>query len=189
MKIYCHPNPNPVFAFADTDWFGEQIDPAVFYRFSLEPSALSFIAKREQAALCHPGALAGHMQAELWKYDVAEFFLTDPVTGHYLEVNLSPNGSHWCCEFSAPRQVVREIDDSGITSGGELGPGNWQAHASLPLSWLEDQFHFGPESRLNATFILDSPHQRFVTASYLGTGEPDFHRPQALPRISIISDP
>jgi hypothetical protein len=114
---------------------------------------------------------------------VAEFFLTDPITNHYLEFNLSPEGAHWS---SGLRE--KPFARSAITSQGESRSDGWNAQAVVPLEWLQKKFHFGPGSRLNAAFILDSPHQRFLTASDLGAGEPDFHRPDAYPAISIISE-
>jgi hypothetical protein len=43
----------------------------------------------------------------------------------------------------------------------------------------------GPRIRLNATFIIDSPQQRFLTATDLGAGTPDFHQPERFPVIDI----
>ena len=189
MKVYSGSNHNEApYTSLVSDWFGQAINPALLFRFELTSSAFIFSATRSHPALCHPEARAGIFLAELWKYDVAEFFLTDPITNHYLEFNLSPEGAHWSAEFRAPREAIREINDPAIISQGERRSDGWNAQAALPLAWLQEKFHFGPASRLNATFILDSPHQRFLSASDLGEGEPDFHRPDAFPTISIISE-
>lgn len=187
MEIFSESNnSSPPFTQIDTDWFGQTINPPVFFRFELSRSALTFSAKRSHPAESHPDACSGAFLAELWKFDVAEFFLTDPVTNHYLEFNLSPNGAHWCAEFSAPLKLVREHDVEAISSQGDPLSNRWSASAVIELDWLREQFHFGPNSRLNASFILDSPNQRFLTATHLGEGDPDFHRPHAYSAISII---
>ncbi len=193
MKIYSSSQPHdpgrlPLTA-VDTDWFGAAVSPPVHFSFGLDPASLHFVASRQRMALCHPASLPGRFQAELWKFDVAEFFLTDPVTGHYLEFNLAPNGGWWSCRFKAPLARVSEIDQPlpGIAIHAHAGASGWMASASLPLPWLQEHLHFGPDSRLNATFILESPAQRFLTASSLGGGEPAFHRPDSFPTVSIVT--
>ncbi|RYD48822.1 MAG: hypothetical protein EOP83_25990 [Verrucomicrobiaceae bacterium] len=118
---------------------------------------------------------------ELWKYDVAELFLTDPTSGRYFEFNLSPNAAWWSCEFTAPRQRAEETDIAfpDVTTYAELAPdGGWVAAMSIPLDLLEARLNFGETTKLNVTFILDSPEQRFLSVANLGEGEPDFHRPE-----------
>ena len=173
---------SPPLAEIARDWFGQEVDPPAFFSFSFEREALVFRSSQAAGALCHPQARAGLFQERLWEYDVAEFFLSDPVTGNYLEFNLSPNGAHWACLFKSPRCPIGELRDMGASSRGTRGPEGWQARADLPLSWLEEHLHFGPRTRMNATFILNSPAQRFLTAVTLGGGGPDFHRPSRYAR-------
>ena len=164
------------------DWFCEEVDPSAFFSFSFEKEALVFRASRPAEALCHPLAREGLFQEHLWEYDVAEFFLSDPVTGNYLEFNLSPNGAHWACLFKSPRCPVGELRETGASSRGTCGPEGWQARADLPLLWLEEHLHFGPRTRMNVTFIVNSPAQKFLTAVNIGDGDPDFHRPSRYAR-------
>ena len=171
------------------DWFGNEVDPPIFFSFALEGAALVFRSSRQAVALCHPEARSGLFVEQLWKYDVAEFFLRDPVTGHYLEFNLSPNGAHWACLFDAPRSPLGELRETGATSCGSSGPEGWQAQADLPLGWLKEHLHFGIATRVNATFILNSPAPQFLTAAWLGGGEPDFHRPDHYLAWSAASAP
>ncbi|MDP7495091.1 MAG: hypothetical protein QGI77_01610, partial [Roseibacillus sp.] len=62
-----------------------------------------------------------------------------------------------------------------------------QARADLPLAWLKEHLHFGSDTRMNATFILNSPVQQFLTAVCLGDGEPDFHRPDRYSAHSLLA--
>ena len=164
------------------DWFGKEVEPPVFFSFALEEAALVFRSSRQEAALCHPEARSGLFEEQLWKYDVAEFFLSDPVTGNYLEFNLSPNGAHWACLFDAPRSPLGALREIGVTSCGSSGPEGWQARADVPLEWLQEELHFGVETRVNATFVLNCPTPQYLTAANLGGGDPDFHRPSRYAR-------
>ena len=168
-----HPPLSPV----SLDWFGERMDPPAEFSFSFESELLVFRALRKAEARSHPDATPGRFMESLWTHDVAEFFVSDPVTGHYLEVNLSPNGAHWACLFDAPRRQLAEVRDSGASSRGRCREGGWEARFDVPLAWMREHLHFGVETRLNVTFILDSPSQRFLSVADLGGGDPDFHRP------------
>ena len=128
-------------------------------------------------------------QAELWRYDVAELFLADPVSGRYFEFNLSPNGAWWTCELTAPRVRAEEIDiviPEVETFSDMAVDGSWLAAMSVPLDLLRARLNFGAGTRANVTMILESPEQRFITASDLGGGEPDFHQPGRFPEVSFI---
>ncbi len=159
------------------DWFGKSMHPPACFSFAFEDDQFVFRARREAEARCHPEAHAGRFMEHLWIYDVAEFFISDPDMGHYLEVNLSPNGAHWACLFDAPRRRVAEVRDSGARSWGICGGDGWEARIDLPREWMSEHLHFGAETRMNVTFILSSPVQRFLSMADLGEGSPDFHRP------------
>lgn len=162
----------------------------VKFLFWADESHFHFLASEKgSCGLAHPDARPGKYQAELWRYDVAEFFLQSADRQRYLEFNLSPNGAWWSSAFDAPRQPapgepapVPEV----ITRAHQDAEG-WQAAASLPLAWLQKHYGFGAKTTLNATFILNSPAQIFLTAGDLGPGEPDFHRPRAFPAIERLS--
>ena len=166
------------------DWHGDPVDPVVGWCLVEDPECLWFIATRTKPALLHPASRPGRFQAELWKFDVAELFIASPGRARYLEVNLSPNGSWWSCFFKGPRQ--RENDEDipleGVRTYADLGPdGRWVAAVALPLEVLRAELDYGPDSPMNATFILDSPAQRFLTVAPPTPGDPDFHRPDAFP--------
>ncbi len=168
------------------DLGGERLDPPAAFSLVVDPSRLWFIANHRKAAFIHPKARPGAFQAELWQYDVAELFISDPASGRYFEFNLCPNGAWWSCEFTAPRVRADETDIAmpDVATFSEMSAdGSWLAAISIPLDLLRARLDFGPDTRLNATMILGSPAQRFLSAADLGKGEPDFHQPDRFTRV------
>ena len=163
----------------DRDWFGTPLANPVRLIFWVAEERFHFLIQATPApGLSHPGSHHHQYQAELWKYDVAEFFISDPTSGRYLEFNLAPNGAWWSCGFSAPREPSPGEPSAipGVKTLTRQDSDSWLAQASLPLSWLQKHYNFGPDSKINATFILGSPRQIFLTAAAPADGEPDFHR-------------
>jgi hypothetical protein len=170
------------------DWYQKPVDPPVAYSLAADPERLWFVAARNQPATIHPQARPGQFQAELWKYDVAELFLLHPESGRYMELNLAPNGAWWSVELTAPRERAHPHDEPWpqVETYAELSPdGSWVAAITLPLKMLERRLGFGPTTKANVAFIINSPNQQFLTAAPLGEGEPDFHRPALFPALQI----
>lgn len=162
------------------DWHGQSIGPRAAWCLLADPERLWFVATRATSASVHPQAAPGTFQNELWKHDVAELFIASPQRDRYLEINLSPNGAWWTCLFNGPRQPTDGHPSPwpGIETHVENENGRqWVAAISLPLAGLREALEFGEQSPMNVTFIVDSPDQRFLSASDLGGGDPDFHRP------------
>lgn len=160
----------------ERDWFGKSLAEPVGVHFALDETHFHFLACRSRNALIHPEAEPGKFQPKLWKYDVAEFFLSSWDHSEYLEFNLAPNGAWWSCFFEKRRVASRAEPLKGVITSAEMREGSWKAHAKIPraeIPWLDPRSNL-----LNAAFILDSPEQRFVTLADLGNGKPDFHRPQ-----------
>lgn len=177
----------PLFG-AGVDWDGNAVTPAVGWSLAIDPERLWFVASRQHPARLHPQARPGRFTAELWRFDVAELFLADPGSGRYLELNLAPNGAWWSGEFTAPRERTATDDREwpGVRTHAELAAdGAWVAAMSLPLDPLREGLDFGDSTTANATFILDSPGQRFLSVTPLGEGEPDFHRPDRFAPLKI----
>jgi len=171
------------------DWSGADVAPMPMFSLAADRERLWFVAGHGRPAALHPRARPGGFQAELWKYDVAELFLADPASGRYLEINLAPNGAWWSCEFTAPRERAEETDiflPDVATFADLAADGSWLAAIALPLDVLCARIDFGPATRGNVTFILESPEQRFFSMNDLGGGEPDFHIPQ---RFSALRFP
>jgi len=171
------------------DWYGKVIEKPLTFSLAVDHDYLWFTACHQQAASIHPEARPGEFQAELWKYDVAEFFLLNPDTGRYLEFNLAPNGAWWSAFFTAPR--VRESEEDvplqGVATYADLAPdGSWMAAAALPLNMLRKELNFGDSSKMNVTFIIDSPNQKFFSAAKLPGAEPDFHQPDSFKKVTFF---
>jgi len=81
------------------DWYGEVIDPPAGFGMAIDHGSFWFVATCRTPAMIHPKARPGKFTAELWKYDCAEFFLSHPESGRYLEFNLAANGAWWTAEF------------------------------------------------------------------------------------------
>jgi hypothetical protein len=118
----------------------------------------------------------------LWKYDVAEFFLAGDAED-YLEFNLAPNGAWWSCFFVSPRQAGQRGSLVGVETLSWLTPESWRVRAMIPLSEIPWPV---VEWRVNVTFILESPNQRFLSLADLGGGNPDFHRPEGFLPMSLF---
>ena len=141
---------------------------------------LWFIAASRKPAKVHPVARPGVFMAELWKYDVAEFFVADPVSGRYVEFNLAANGAWWSCEFRSARNRAESTDIAfpGVATFAELSEdGGWMAAMAIPIDLLSARINFGSTSLINVTFIAGSPDQHFLSAAKLTGAEPDFHQP------------
>jgi hypothetical protein len=174
------------------DLNGSPLEVPAAFSLVVDGRFLWFIANHRKAAELHPQARPGAFQSELWKHDVAELFLSDPVSGRYFEFNLAPNGAWWTCEFTAPRirADVAEIAMPEIATFSELsGDGSWLAAMAIPLDLLRARLDFGNNTHINVTMILDSPEQRFFSANPLKGQEPDFHQPGCFSQVRFTPLP
>ncbi|MFK7911081.1 MAG: hypothetical protein AB8F34_10855 [Akkermansiaceae bacterium] len=172
----------------EKDWYGEPLEDPAAFGLAIDHGSLWFVATRRKPASIHPDARPEKFTPELWKYDVAEFFVSHPESGRYLEFNLAPNGAWWSAEFTAPRVRAdkNDVEIPGVKTFSDLTPdGTWLAAAAIPLDILQARLDFGESSRMNVTMIVDSPEQRFLTATPAPTGEPDFHLPELLQSVRI----
>lgn len=173
----------------EKDWYGNTLDVPAAFGLGMDHGSLWFVATRRKPATLHPQSRPGKFTPELWKYDVAEFFISHPESGRYLEFNLAPNSAWWSAEFTAPR-VRANADDKempGVRTFADLAPdGTWVAAASIPLDILQARLDFGENSLMNVTMIVDSPEHKFLTAKPPPTGgELDFHRADLLQPVRI----
>lgn len=139
----------------------------------------------------------------LWTGDCAELFLSNPNTGFYIELNLSPVGSWWFCAFTAPHCRLLEcavppgvITTASIpTSSG--APDNWSASLTIPLLSLPLELEFDPHFTTgNVTFCLHDNIRRpnkELFFSYYKLGDntltsPNFHIPQKWRKILLEVD-
>ena len=161
------------------EWYGQAVTPPYEYQFCHTAAGLVFRARRAAAALVHPQATCGRYQAELWRYDAAEFFITTPGGERYMEFNLSPNGAWWAAVFSAPRVVDTAFEHwrPAVTATGESTENGWQCEACISAQSLQEVGINLADCKLTACAILQSPQQVFLTTALPCDTQPDFHRP------------
>jgi hypothetical protein len=170
----------PLFGIA-RDWHGAAVTPAAGYALACDADDLWFIAHHRAPAMAHPRARPGAFLAGLWEHDVAEVFLADSESGRYLEFNLAPNAAWWSCEFTAPRMRADEAEIAfpDVRTWADLAPdGAWVAAMAIPLDVLRARINFGETTRANVCMCLGAPALRYLTATDLGGGAPDFHQPE-----------
>lgn len=175
-----------------SDWLGDVFEPPAGFSLVMDGRRLWFIANYRKPAELHPKSRPGVFQAELSRYDVAELFLADPVSGRYFEFNLAPNGAWWSCEFTAPRVRAEEVDIAmpEVATFAEMAPdGAWLAAMAIPLDLLRARLDFGPETKANVTMILTSPERRFLSVMRLGDSKPNFHQPEVFPAVKFTPLP
>jgi hypothetical protein len=163
------------------DWHGKELDSPLMFSLAEDDHRLWWIAAGKTPAKLHPQARPGAFLAELWRFDCAELFLADPVSGRYFEFNLAANGAWWSAEFTAPRQRAESTDIAfpEVATFAELSPdGGWMSAMALPLDLLKARLQWSESSLINVTFIVNSPDQQFVSATRLPGDDPDFHQPK-----------
>jgi hypothetical protein len=151
----------PMFGLA-RDMHDAPLQAPVAFSVVMDEWRLWLMVNHRQAARIHPQARPGKFQAELWRHDVAELFLADPVSGRYFEFNLAANGAWWSCEFTAPRVRADEVDIAmpEVATFSDMAPdGSWLAAMAIPLELLRARLDFGPRTLMNVTMILESPEQ------------------------------
>lgn len=178
----------------DREWYGNPVCPPLEFAFGVDEENLWFLATRAAHPEMHPDAAPGVFTPELWKYDVAEFFLVRPSTGQYWEFNLCPNGAWWACGFKAARQQNEELPvPAGVETRGDISGNSWLAMSRIPLDSLSPVVGGQPGKAslasltLAVTAILDTPGQIFLTTGLNKTANPDFHRPDSFPSIAFPS--
>lgn len=169
-----------------SDWHGKTLSSPIGFALATDPENLWFVATHQAPASPLPNSEAGKFTPGLWEWDVAEFFLADAAGKEYLEFNIAPNGAWWAAKFSGQREASAEQPDfeSEVRSYCDISdPNAWIVAIAVPLGFLKKLIDFGPGSRGNATFILNSPQQTFHTAARLPGDEPDFHQPADFPKL------
>ncbi|MBR3694653.1 MAG: hypothetical protein IKL98_00255 [Akkermansia sp.] len=162
-----------------TEWYGQPVEPPYEYSFTATAEGLLFQARRHAAALVHPQGQCGQFQAELWRYDAAEFFISTPAGDRYMEFNLSPNGAWWACLFQAPLVVAQgyEAWQPAVQATGHASAEGWQCRALISAASLQEAGICLQNCKLAACAILNSPQQIFLTTALPCNTQPDFHRP------------
>ena len=176
------PQSPPVVHTIAKDWFGTTLEAKPSFRLLLHPGeAIEFIATAAKSPVSAMDSSPGEFSEGLWQHDCAELFLANPATGHYLEVNLAPNGAWWTCLFETPRlrAMVENLPLDGVIAEGIEGVAQWEARLRIPLIALPAEI--GSDLHVlrgNVTFCLGSaPRQLYATYAAPPEGNPDYHRP------------
>jgi hypothetical protein len=92
----------------------------------------------------------------LWSGDCGELFLCNPMSGFYIELNLSPLGGWWSCFFSAPHKRLFEypVPLSSVTTTSIKNSNSWSASLTVPLCSLPLELAFDPDVLKKHTFFL-----------------------------------
>ncbi len=180
----------------NTDWFQQKSQSNA--RFCIEKkeqkqgskqySAWMFHVCVDKKAVLHPLKMPPQTYYEgLWEYDVAEWFIVNPVTGKYIELNLAPTGAWWMMVFDAPRQ--RAVDDApdlrGIRTGSMLANESWEAYLELPTLVVEKALGRGALKH-NVCFILGRNPREYLSWTRLAAKQPDFHRPDDFSMLLVF---
>ncbi len=152
-------------------WNGAPSHQTFDYSLRITDQTLTFDVTFASTAKGLPNSKSGQYTPELWKWDVAELFISN-LEGKYLEINLSPTGAYWIQGFLTTR-----------CPDPEFTPSLYNARASsegiqLSLTALETYLGASSAWRLNVTGILNSPDYIFLSQTPLPGGEADFHQPQ-----------
>ena len=159
----------------DRQWNGQPSETSVQYLLSVEQNRLEFRAVFPSGSRCHPEAVAGEFTPELWRWDVAEYFIAGRA---YLEVNLAPNGAWWIQGFSE----VREIDPQFDISQLDIQAYPEELRISIGLDGLERYLGSRSQWRGNVTAIINSPEYQYLSMIRLSGNQADFHQPSVFAR-------
>ncbi|WP_156817211.1 hypothetical protein [Rubritalea marina] len=170
------------------DWHGAPISRPLHYKLCIDNSHLWFAAIHQSAPYTHPDAVESTFTPELWKYDLAELFLSNPERNAYLELNLAANGAWWSAEFASARQLNGRCDTPipGIqTYHKEIPNSGWAAAMAIPLAELKATLGFPENAHACVCSITSSPDQQLATATPLPGDTPDFHQPKHFQKLQI----
>lgn len=165
------------------------MEPPSVFSLAQDEDALWFIAVFPVNAATQPQAEPHAFTPELWKYDVAELFIANPLSGAYLEFNLAANSAWWACKFSGVRiPCANQPDFTTQIKTHSDATGSIQSIAAIriPLKFLNLEIDFGTDSTANITIIRNTPHHRYLSASKLPGSEPDFHQPNHFSPITYL---
>ncbi len=166
-----------------TDWFYNKSQSGAQFciekQNSAHDSSWIFRVQVDKKALLHPISMLPNTYHEgLWEYDVAEWFIVDPATGRYIELNLAPTGAWWMMVFNALRQRTEQSmpDLKRISAGSVLEDDSWSAFLEIPVAVLQEVLG-SVALKHNVCFILGHNPREYLSWTRLDSKHPDFHRP------------
>ncbi len=177
LSIYQEHHPQPLTRSLES----ERPPVTPWFALAITQDALRFTVGCESPPH-NPLAMAapGTFTPDLWRHDVGELFLKHASNETYLEINLGPWGAWWACRFQAHRQPAEEKPSRPFIPtalSDKTSPSSWQTALTIPLTYLQDHYAFGPDSCANVCFILGPSEARHhFSAAPLAHDPPDFHQ-------------
>ncbi len=163
--------------YLDKDWYKKPCPKAGFEIVKL--TNWTFKVSVPTIPSIKPIAKPNQYYEGLWVQDVAEWFIVNPVTGRYVEVNLAANGAWWMMLFSEPRKRIVIPSLTGVRSQYSQVENNWEAALCIPQSLLLACLGEGNWTH-NVCFILGDNPKQYVSFNKLSSKTPDFHRPDEI---------
>ena len=171
-----------------TDWFQEALSNTFAFSLLRDESHLCFIAFFPENASSHPEDDTGSFIEGLWKYDVAELFVTID-DSRYLEVNLSPQAAYWAARFDSYRsKAAWKPDIPAICSSRALESGMQVSRVYIPHRWyLGEQDH--TVLSLNVCGIRHPAGKDpvYISAALPVDSDPDFHLRELRQVVAVVS--
>ena len=168
------------------DWFGSPARHTAHFGFKLVGKSLFFRFRAEKSAECDRNLARGQFVSELWRQDVAEFFVRGPGPS-YQEFNISPTGAWWSARFGQYRTLDQEIHCSSVSIQALVEDHSWEIEFSVPLSEivvLKDlELRF---AKLNPVSILCPQDPEYLCYGHTSGGEPDFHLSETFCPITLL---
>ena len=124
---------------------------------------------------------------ELWNFEVVELFFLSSSSGHYLELEFSPQGHYLVLLLTARRQIFQQMLPVSDFQVERPSADRWIGRARIPRSLFPARV-----DRFNAFAIHGLADTRTYEALYPGPAQraaPDFHRLedfQGLPFESFV---
>ncbi len=172
------------------DWHGKPC-PSASFRIWQENQFWIFSVQVNVPADITLPAQPGEYFEGLWEQDVAEWFIANPQTGHYIELNLAANGAWWLMAFSQPRvrneTLLQTTSLAGVNTQHQMTATAWQAELRLPQNCLQNLLGEGQWTH-NVCFILGQQPRQYLSMNQLASLKPDFHLPDEFTALPASMD-
>ncbi len=180
----------------DSDWYKKKTPHPIQFSLGLDSTTFYFIGEVSAPPYCDESLASGDYREGLWERDVAEFFLLESPDARYQEFNLSPMGAWWShsfvkyrerdtAHFVKPQGVVTYSDWDAKPLENNSKILTWTVGISIPRRSLSIPISFSESTRINVSFILGAPHERFYSFAPPLECAPDFHRVENFYPVSL----
>jgi hypothetical protein len=179
----------PFFHF-EYDWFAEPLCMSATFLIGRNTENLYFAFMCTQKAFINENHQKNVYCEGLWKYDVAEFFISDLKSGQYQEFNISPAGSWWTMLFSEYRKEDHNNFKfpQQIEIFSHLSENSWQAALSIPTDQLSLDFSDLTKRTANVCAIVNGRDRKYLSWANINSDKPDFHKYSSFLPINLINN-